>query len=70
MVQRDNLLPVAFGGVLISLVMMLAMPFNLLVVGALATFLLGILGSFYSGDAMAKVKSTVASTEIFADQIP
>ncbi|ATY65354.1 methyltransferase [Cordyceps militaris] len=70
MVQRDNLLPVAFGGVLISLVMMVALPFNVLVVGALATFLLGIFGSFFSGDAMGRVKSAVASTEIFAEQIP
>ncbi|OAA53374.1 N2227-like protein [Cordyceps fumosorosea ARSEF 2679] len=71
MVQRDNLLPVAFGGVLISLVMMFAMPFNLLVVGALATFLLGIFGSYYgAGDAMGRIKSAVASTEIFAEQIP
>ncbi|XWW96222.1 hypothetical protein V2A60_004195 [Cordyceps javanica] len=71
MVQRDDLLPVAFGGALISLVMMLAMPFNLLVAGALATFLVGIAGSYYgSADFMGKIKSAVASTEIFAEQIP
>ncbi|KAJ6785486.1 hypothetical protein PWT90_01196 [Aphanocladium album] len=70
MVQRDDLLPVAFGGVLIALVMMLALPFNVIVFGALATCLLAVFGTFYGSDAMGRVKSTVASAEIFAEQIP
>lgn len=70
MVQRDDLLPVAFGGVLIALVMMLALPFNLLVFGAAATCLLAIFGTFYGSDAMGKVNSAVALTQIFAEQIP
>lgn len=70
MVQRDDILPVAFGGVLIGLVMMLALPFNVLVVGALATCLVAIFGTFYGSDAMGRVKTAVASTEVFAEQIP
>lgn len=70
MVQRDDLLPVAFGGLLIGLVMMVALPFNLLVFGAVATLLVGIFGSFYGNDAVSKVKSTLNSTQVFAEQIP
>ncbi|KAJ4156115.1 hypothetical protein LMH87_001328 [Akanthomyces muscarius] len=70
MVQRDDILLVAFGGVLIGLVMMLALPFNVLVVGALATCLLAVFGTFYGSDTMGRVKTAVASTEVFAEQIP
>lgn len=70
MVQRDDILPVAFGGVLIGLVMMLALPFNVVVFGALATCLLAVFGTLYGSDAMGRVKSAVIPTEIFAEQIP
>lgn len=69
MVQRDDLLPVAFGGVLIGLIMMIALPFNVLAFGAAVTCLLTVFGTIYGNGAIGKVKSVVAP-ELYAEQIP
>lgn len=70
MVQRDDLLPVAFGGLFIGLIMMATMPFNLLAFGAVVTFLLAIFGTLYDSSAVDRVKAAVNSTRIFTEQIP